>query len=60
MKNAMKAKNGVQMPSSSARPEQSSPSGTRRAKTPTQGIAMRSRYECAIEPGAAFCIHPAS
>jgi len=59
MKNAMKAKIGVQNPITRAAPEQISPSGTSRANTEAYGTATRARYHAAIGPGDACC-HSAS
>jgi len=44
MKNATRAKNGVQKPATIAAPDVISPSGTSRAKIVEYGIATRSRY----------------
>src|ERR1700687_816008 len=57
MKNAMNAKSGVQKPSTSAIPEQISPSGTSRAKNARPGMATWPRYQRLTEPGAAACSH---
>src|ERR1700687_992169 len=57
MKNAMNAKSGVQKPSTSAIPEQISPSGTSRAKNARPGMATWPRYQRLTDAGAAACCH---
>jgi hypothetical protein len=50
----MKAKIGVQNPTTRAAPEQISPRGTRRANSDACGIATRARYHALIGPGDAW------